>query len=356
MVNSYLELFQKKKIIRFKLLIHFYHDGENTQLKQVANEVNTNKSEVTKCVNALVEEGILEKVGYRATRLTEIGYLLASECHRKYQIAFVSLQSRFDEETSSAYAESLAMQFDDEEIIKIFSNGVSAEKITEKLTNHQKIDGREFCELIENGNFAVPFTIEPVFNPMSRMHNTFDERSLAKELADYWHGRSAGRTKRIAEKEKADEHNNASSEKKNPFVDFLEEIIKKAQSIFFRKYLEFKEEKSISMANKAFLHPAICKIENKKGCIKMHRIVITEKGMRGSVLTCKADIVRYFNGSEFIDCPFKGDDVEIPFEHFKFTRYGNCLIGKQMMQFKAECDVAEMPISIAELVIVFYPI
>ena len=348
MLNSNRDLFQKKKIIRFKTLLHLYHHPDDYKLNAIAIEVETNKSDITKCVNLLAEEGLVEKTGYRDIQLTDKGKYIASSYHRKYEMAHNSLKQRFDPEAAQWYAESLAMQFDEDEIVKIFSIGAYAKKLTDKLSSYQVLDGSKFCELIDNGSFAVQFTIDPIFNPMSHMHAQPDTVTVEKELAEFWRNRSKDNPERKKRRSDAD--------KSEAFEEFLGVLIKKIQSIFFKRYLSYKETKSISMANQAFLHPAFCQIENKKGCLRLHRIVITERGMRGTILTCKASVVRYYDGNEFVDCPFDGDDVQIPLDHFKFTRYGDCLIGKQIMQFKAECDEADMPISVAEIVVVFYPI
>lgn len=355
MTDSYKELFQKKKIIRFKVLMHILHYGDKTKFNKIAEEVESNKSEITKCVNTLVEEGLLKKVGYRSIQLTTRGMQLADEYHRKYQIALVSLQRYFDDDTAKSYAESLAMLFESDEIGKIFDAGFSMKKITQKMTNHQNLDGAEFCKLMESGSFTIPFTIDPVFNPKST-NRASGIHSVSEELADFWHERS----KEMASERKSNPENETvpdqPTSKRTMFVEFLNEIIKKAQSIYFERYLQFRESKYVSMANRAFLHPGFCQITDSHGTIKLHRVVITEQGMRNTTLTCKAEIVRYYDGKEFVDCPFVDDDVSIPMDHIRFTRYGDTMIGKLLLQFKAECDVIDMPISIAELVLIFYPI
>ena len=351
MVDNYKELFQKRKIIRFKLLLFFYHDDEKKKLKTVADEADTIKSEVTKAISSLIEEGLLERDETKTVHLTERGIIVADDYHRRYQLAEFALKRSFDADTAKTYAERIAMQFDADEISTIFSIGAYARKIDNNLSAYLTLDGKHFCELIKDGGFAVPFTIDSVFKPTSQMHKKPDAPSLEEELAAFWHTRS----KELSEERKAAGQQKPSNTD-GQFENFLKEIITKMKQIFFKKYLEYKEEKNISMADEGFLHPAYCQITDGKGYIKLHRIMIKKTGMRGSTLNCKAEFLKYFDGKEFIDCPFVGDDVEIPMDHFKFTRYGDCLIGKQLLQFKAECDVRDMPVSMAEIVVVFYPI
>ncbi len=350
MVDNYKDIFQKKKIIKFKLLLYYFHDDPNKKLKTVADEAGTTKSEITKGIAALVEDGLLEKGDARTTHLTESGRRFAEEYHRKYQIAESSLRRQFDKETAKEYAEKIAMQFDFDEIIKIFSIGAFSSKISDNLSEYQFLDGKQFCSLIGEGGFAVPFTIDPVFNPTSPIHHAPNSPAIEEELASFWRTRS----KELATEKKTGRKTSKNAE--GQFESFLKEIMEQAKALFFKRYLVYKENKNVSMADEAFLHPAFCQISDNSGYIKLHRITIKKKGMSGNVLTCKAEFLKYFNGIEFVECPFIGDDVEIPLEHFKFTRYGDCMIGKQLLQFKAECDVKDMPVSVAELVVVFYPI
>ena len=357
MVDNYKDIFQKKKIIKFKLLLYYFHsqDGEKRKLKSVADEAETTKSEVTKGIAALVEEGLLEKDDSKNVHLTESGRRAAEEYHRNYQTAVFCLQKSFEPDMVKIYAEKIAMQFDTDEIMKIFSTGVFAKKYSDKLAEYHNLDGKLLCELLGNGNFTVPFKIDPVFNPTSPMYRKPDEPSLEAKLADFWRRRS----KEVAEERKAGintEDNNAlPQEKSSDFERFFTEIVGETSRIFFQKYLNYKEIKNVSMADEAFIHPAICQISDHKGHIKLHRQTIKKTGMRGTTMTCKAEFLKYYNGEEFVECPFTGDDVDVPMEHFKFTRYGDVLIGKLLLQFKAECDVLDMPVSVAELVVSFYP-
>ena len=95
MVDNYRDLFQKKKIIKFKLLLYYFHsqDGEKRKLKSVADEAETTKSEITKGIAALVEEGLLEKDDSKNVYLTESGRRVAEEYHRNYQTAVYCLQN-----------------------------------------------------------------------------------------------------------------------------------------------------------------------------------------------------------------------------------------------------------------------
>ena len=67
------DLFQKKKIIRFKTLLHLYHHPDDYKLNTIANEVETNKSDITKCVNLLTEDGLVKKIDYRDIKLPDKG-------------------------------------------------------------------------------------------------------------------------------------------------------------------------------------------------------------------------------------------------------------------------------------------
>ena len=164
MVDNYKDIFQKKKTIKFKLLLYYFHsqDGEKRKLKSVADEAGTTKSEITKGIAALVEEGLLERDDAKNVHLTEVGRKAAEEYHRNYQTAIFCLQKIFDPDTVKIYAERIAMQFEADEIMKIFSTGVFAKKSSEKLAGYQNLDGKHLCELIGDGNFTVPFKIDAV--------------------------------------------------------------------------------------------------------------------------------------------------------------------------------------------------
>ena|GEM_PF-6604055 len=157
MVDNYRDLFQKKKIIKFKLLLYYFHSqyGEKRKLKSVDDDAETTKSEITKGIAALVGEGLLEKDDSKNVYLTESGRRAAEEYHRNYQTAVYCLQKSFEPDMVKIYAEKIAMQFDTDEIMKIFSTGVFAKKYSDKLAEYHNLDGKLLCELLGDGNFRT---------------------------------------------------------------------------------------------------------------------------------------------------------------------------------------------------------
>ena len=63
----------------------------------------------------------------------------------------------------------------------------------------------------------------------------------------------------------------------------------------------------------------------------------------------QARLVEFFNGEQFVECEFNGDNVDIPLDCFHFIKVNGAYRGKLIMRFA--CTVGErfMPISAALL-------
>ena len=111
----------------------------------------------------------------------------------------------------------------------------------------------------------------------------------------------------------------------------------------------FSFTETYSMANRAFIRTPHVKIADGKGRLCLHRKVIHEKTVDGTLMEGQAKLVEYFDGEKFVDCPFNGDDVDIPLDCFHFCKVNGVYRGKLIMRFGCTVGQNHMPISAAML-------
>lgn len=310
MGDAYNSYPSKAEMIRWRVVLAYYHE-DKPKMVDIAKGNGLTKPEVTKAVQELEKEGILEKNGSKNISLTDTGYEIAQKYHRKYEIAYANLEDSFNNEAKvSQAAHMVAMTFPDE-YFERRSVSNNAKALMKKLEGYFTFDGKQFCEAVEDGTYPISFTLLTVPHPFNR--NSVPTHSHGCESHE------------VINKEITAE-------------DLLDED------------RAFKERNS--MANFGFVHPTVIKIKNDIGYLHLHRVLMAQRSMKtGEMMSGKANCVEYFDGTKFVKCQINGDDIEVPLEYFWFCRQENLMQGKLRMRFECTVNEVHMPPGEAVMVI-----
>lgn len=291
--------------ICFKILMGIYHEGENFQQSKLKGVTETSKSEISNCAKILQNEGFIEDAEGKKKHLTKKGYEKASELHQKYEIALTTTRIwTQNEEEAIRYAEFITLNLPDE----AFSRSVnkSNDGLTKKFETFMNFKGKDLCKKAESGTYPIDIFIDKIVDA----EEIYKKRIIKQGAAEI------------------DE------------PDYCQMMLTQ------QDVNNFVALEAPSMSNYGFLHSTYISISNGKGILHLHRTHINREvdmGGRKVTMQCKAVRVEYYNGKEFIECPFVDDDAEVPLDHFNFVRRSDRYVGKLLMRFTSDTITPVMP-------------
>ena len=291
--------------ICFKILMGIYHEGEKFQQSKLKGATDTSKSEISNCAIILQEEGLIEEAEGKKKRLTSKGYEKASELHQKYEISLTTARLwTQNEEEAVRYAEFITLNLPDEAFIK--NQNKTNVSLTKKFETFMNFRGKDLCKKAESGTYPIDIFIDKIVDAEEIYKKRIIKQGAAEiDEPDY--------SKMILTQE--DVNNSVAAD-------------------------------APSMSNYGFLHSTYIRISNGKGFLHLHRTHINREvdmGGRKIIMKCKAVRVEYYNGKEFVECPFVDDDVDVPLDHFNFVRRKDKYLGKLLMRFTSDTITPVMP-------------
>lgn len=303
-ISLFEDVVNRKALIRFKLLLNYYHNGEQARNADIVEKMCVAKSEVSACVTELMQCGYLENAGNRKKRLTDKGYILATEIHGKYELSLTLMREIFvdDEEKAIRNAEIMTITMTNE-VCDYLTNQKSHGILVDTMKRFTKFKGKILCEKAEPGIYQVEISFMKILDS-----NYIRLKKQAKNTPEV-----------------------------NPEYKITDNDV-----------YAFVEE--FSMADMAFVTPAYLHFDHGNGYLHLHRRMMREKSHDGYELEGKALSVAVFDGKEFVECPFSGDDVKIPVKYFYFIRSCGEIIGKATMRFMSDV-VNHMPPRVAKVII-----
>ena len=307
-----------KAHICFHLLLELYHTGNAFRQNDVVRKTGASRSEVSKCVIGMIEDGLLEQVGTRKKQLTEKGYLLASAYHNRYELALTYAKAIFrDEKTAAHHAEVMALMFAEP---FFHTKNLQRSSLTKKMAGYMEFDGALLCKTAASGIYPVSVSLMKIL-----------EASLPEGMhAGMGHpGAAMGHPAGMGHP--------AAKQKQEPLT----------QTEIYR----FVGREQHSMADEAFLHAATIQIQKGQGVLKLHCQTIRKPSMQdGRMMEGRAHTAEYFDGTEFVACEFQGDEVLIPLEHFNFNNICGQFLGKLVIRFTCTVGEQNMPLRPAVLI------
>lgn len=328
------EVVNRKARIYLKLLLNLYHRKENAKNSDIMEQIKTTKTEVSACLTDLIKQGYVKNIGGKKKQLTEMGAVVAEEYHRRYENAKVMTNLVYTNPADvDEYAEILALTQGDE-LFSIDTNKMLESPLSDIMKERLEFSGAELSQEVGKGIFKVNIQFLTIPDGKAKMRKIM---RLIKETQKHTENMSSEHPSDIS---KGHPHAHGMVMPDEQFSDSDPLLCNNDIYAFVETY---------SMANSAFIRTPYVKIIEGKGRLCLHRKVIHEKTEDGMLMEGQARLVEFFNGEQFVECEFNGDNVDIPLDCFHFIKVNGAYRGKLIMRFA--CTVGErfMPISAALL-------
>ena len=143
-------------------LLLYYLEAEPSKrtVTDSARSLGVGKWAITRAMDAMEKQGIVERLEHRKTALTVPGIKLAEQYRRKFCVFHRYMQyldvplSQIRENALQGLAAGFSDAFMDR-----LSEHESRIEIKEHFTGRQRFHGGEICDLLEDGSYHFPFII-----------------------------------------------------------------------------------------------------------------------------------------------------------------------------------------------------
>lgn len=147
-------------ILRFRVMLCFLKSApEHCTVTGISRTLKEEKYTISRIMQSLEKEGLIDRTNVRSPVLTEAGHTLAERYSERVEIATTHLlYEGVDIENAKRDACYWALYCSDK-LMEVVSSSEERYRVKHELRNRQSFSGAELCRLMKDGSYQFPFIV-----------------------------------------------------------------------------------------------------------------------------------------------------------------------------------------------------